>query len=63
MEENIYKASSLCAWLIKEKGVKRNVAVIIASNKHKVPLLSRSQVSKKATELMNEWGGKQESLL
>jgi len=50
MEEKILEAAKLAAWLMREKGKKRNIAVLIGCYKHKVPLLFRSLVSKKATE-------------
>ncbi|HEC66018.1 MAG TPA: hypothetical protein ENI23_12055 [bacterium] len=63
MEENIYKASKLSAWLIKEKGRDRRTAIIIGCRKFKVLFSQRSQVGKEVTKLIKEWGGKQESLL
>ncbi|MCP3681707.1 MAG: hypothetical protein GY861_03365 [bacterium] len=51
MEEKINKAASLSAWLIREKGRDRRVAVIIGCNKYKVPFSLRSKVNKKVTEL------------
>lgn len=47
-------AASLAAWLIKEKGKKRNVALLIASRKHDVPFSKRSELSKRVTEIKNQ---------
>jgi hypothetical protein len=53
MPDNIDQAASLAAWLIQTKNKQRNVALIIACNKYKVPFNFRPVVSKRATAIMN----------
>jgi len=49
--DKIQEAGGLAAWLMMEKMKPRNVAVIIAQNKYKLSLKSRSEISKIATKI------------
>lgn len=39
------------AWLMREKGKKRSVALLISCRKHKIKLSDRNNVSKLATKI------------
>lgn len=56
-------AGQLAGWLMMEKKKPRNLAVIISQRKYKLPLRSRSSISKIATQYMRELLGKQQRLI
>lgn len=49
MKDKIKRSANLAAWLMATGGKKRNVALIIAMNKYKIPKELKPVISKAAT--------------